>query len=130
MKKKIVALTGVMAIAASVSVLAGTSYTGYDTTVGRFNGSGYTGYTQTKTVSGGNGTIASGTVGGNYVVDVRMQDSQGNSGAWARDIGDNDTAPLDGHIYHSKGDSMRLHFSNDIDTSVNVQVTGEWKSDQ
>jgi hypothetical protein len=128
MKKKIAAIAGVMTIAAAVSVSAGTTYSNYSTTVGAFNGSGYTGYSQTKTSSGANGYIKSSTVGGNYVVDVRMQDAQGNSGDWLRNLGDNDDRAIDGHINHIKGDDMRLHFSNDFDTSVNVQVSGQWKS--
>ncbi|MBD7965096.1 hypothetical protein [Fictibacillus norfolkensis] len=128
MKKKLAAIVGVMSIAAAVSVSAGTTYSSYSTTVGAFNGDGYTSYSQTKTTSGANGYVKSSTVGGNYVVDVRMQDAQGNSGDWARNLGDGDGLVLDGHINHIKGDAMRLHFSNDFDTSVNVQVSGSWKS--
>ena len=129
MKKSLAILTGVLAIATSVSVSAGTTYTGYNTTVGDQNGSGYTGYDQEKTTRGANGNIKSGSVGGIYVVDVRMQDQQGNNGAWTRNVTDGTNASLGGHTNHIKGDLMRAEFSNDIGTPVDVQVTGSWRSD-
>ncbi|MCM3732977.1 hypothetical protein M3196_15085 [Fictibacillus nanhaiensis] len=128
-KKKLALLTGVLALATSASVYAGTSYTSYSTTVGDTNGSGYTGYDQTKSTSGANGYIKSTSVGGDYVVDVRMLDAQGNGGDWDRNIDDGTNSALDGHVNHIKDDKMRLQFSNDWNTPVDVQVTGSWKSD-
>lgn len=113
---------GLLASAAGVS--AGTSYGYYSTTVGSFNGSGYTSY-QTKANSGQYGYLDSDSVGGSYVVDARMQAGSG-TGPWARNVGDNDFVSLPNSIV--SGDSARVQFSNDLNTPVNVQVTGYWKS--
>ncbi|MFC4388320.1 hypothetical protein ACFOZ1_10955 [Gracilibacillus marinus] len=130
MKKKLgTLLLGATIMATSFGIYADTSWEGYSTTVGKFNGSGYTGYDHTKSSTGVNGTVDSDYVGGPYVVDVRMQDDDGNSGDWTRNLGDSDKKSLDGHNYHQKNDDMRLQFSNDWDTTVNVQVVGRWKSD-
>lgn len=108
------------------AAMAGTSYSKYNTTVGRFNGNGYTDY-QTKATSGANGYIKSTKVGGDYVVDVRMNSSSGN-GSWVRDLDDNDNRSLSGSAKMKKGCSVRAHFSNDWNTPVAVQVIGQWKS--
>lgn len=114
----------------AVTALAGNSFTSYNTTVGRLNGSGYSG-TQTKETSGANGRIKSTSVGGNYTVDVRMQKSDGTAnGAWYRALNDNmDTGyTIAGNTNQMHGNSVRLQFSNDLTTPVNVQVIGEWCS--
>ncbi|WP_085505168.1 hypothetical protein [Thalassobacillus devorans] len=124
-KKKVAALglaVGLMAFGGAVQ--AGTSYSYYDTTVGKFNGSGYTGY-QTKSSSGTYGYLDSRTVGGSYVVDARMQASSG-TGPWVRDVTDSDFRSLPNSV--NAGKSARVQFSNDWNTPVNVQVTGYWKS--
>ncbi len=108
-------------------VYAGTSYVEYSTTVGRFNGAGYTSY-QTKSISGANGMLYSRSVGGDYVVDARMQKDDGVAGLWTRDVDDNSNYYLDGHVSHYNGSSVRVQFSNDWNTTVNVQVEGSWKS--
>lgn len=41
-------------------------------------------------------------------------------------IGTNTSLP--GNSKHTKGNSIRVQFSNDWDTPVNVQVSGRWKS--
>lgn len=114
----------------SFTAMAGNSYTKYDTTVGKFNGNGYSG-TQTKETSGANGYIISDSVGGGYSVDVRMQKSNGSaSGEWYRNLksGTNTGYEIDGHVDQKSGDSVRLQFSNDLTTHVDVQVTGWWLS--
>lgn len=98
----------------------------YNTTVGKFNGSGYSDY-QVKAVSGANGWIESEKVGGSYTVDVRMNSSAGN-GKWFRNLGDGLTGELPGNSAQVSGSNVRLRFSNDITTPVNVQVIGNWKS--
>ncbi|MDE7425915.1 MAG: hypothetical protein K2N51_19825 [Lachnospiraceae bacterium] len=110
----------------AATAFAGTSTTGYNTTVGKFNGSGYSDY-QTKAISGANGWIYSTRVGGNYTVDVRMNSSAGN-GSWLRNLNDGTSASLPGNSAQTAGKSIRLKFSNDITTPVNVQVEGSWKS--
>lgn len=128
--KKLRGLLSVVAIPVllgTTMVFAGSSYIGYNTTVGRLNGNGYTGY-QTKSTSGANGNLSSSLVGGRYFVDVRMQESNGTAGAWARDVRSGSYRDLDGNVNHRRGDSIRLQFSNDFDTPVAVQVSGSWRS--
>lgn len=126
MKKNKLAVLGMAVglLAFGGAVQAGTSYSGYNTTVGKFNRSGYTGY-QTKAESGKYGHLKSKSVGSSYVVDARMTASSG-TGSWVRNVSDNDSRNLPNSV--SKGKSTRVQFSNDLDTPVNVQVTGSWKS--
>ena len=128
MRKLLKGITGVVLMAAVIETasFAGTSYGKYNTVVGRFNGNGYSDY-QTKVTAGADGYIKSESVGGNYVVDVRMQSSAGN-GAWLRDLDDGTKAYLPGTSNQKKGCSVRAQFSNDWCTPVTVQVKGEWKS--
>lgn len=120
-------ITGILLALGSGSVYAGTGYQSYNTTVAKFNGNGYTGY-QTKQINGANGGLSSSSVGGDYLVDARMQELNGPSGLWTRDIDDGHYYELDGHPNHSNGDSIRIQFSNDWNTPVNVQVRGKWRS--
>ena len=106
---------------------AGTSYSKYNTTVGRFNGNGYTGF-QKKAWSGANGVLKSSSVGGGYHVDARMIDTKGHVGKWTRRVNSKRTYTLGGNSKHRKGKSVRVQFSNDLTTPVAVQVTGKWKS--
>ncbi|WP_352403399.1 hypothetical protein [Kandleria vitulina] len=124
--KKTVLTTGLSVMMMTSAAMAGSSYSKYNTTVGRFNGNGYTGY-QKKSISGANGNIRSTNVGGDYVVDVRMSSSSGN-GSWVRNLDDKDNRSLSGSSKMKKGCSVRAHFSNDWNTPVSVQVTGSWKS--
>ena len=59
------------------------------------------------------------------MVDARMQASSG-TGSWVRNVTDNGSYSLPNAV--SKGNSARVQFSNDLDTPVNVQVTGTWRS--
>mgnify|MGYP004453715603 CR=1 FL=1 len=118
-------ITGLIMVMFSTVAFAGTTYSYYNTTVGKFNGSGYSGY-QTKVTSGANGLLKSSTVGGNYTVDARMSSTAGN-GAWLRNVDDGTVAYLDSPVSQVNGCSVRCQFSNDITTPVDVQVTGYWK---
>lgn len=105
---------------------AGTEFADFNTTVGKFNGSGYTG-TQRKAYSGANGYVSTSSVGGGYSVDARMV--SGNiKGGWTRGISGNCGQELPGNSQQKKGKNVRVQFSNNITTPVNVQVTGRWKS--
>ena len=129
MKNKLVkkiATFGVIVSMFSTVAYAGTSYSYYRTTVGKFNGNGYTSY-QTKSIGGANGNIKSTKVGGGYSVDARMNSSVGN-GEWARDIKTGTKTYLPGNSNQLKGTSVRLQFSNDVTTPVDVQVSGSWQS--
>jgi len=106
------------------AVQAGTTYSNYNLTVGSFNGSAYTGY-QTKTTTGAPGNLRTSSVGGSYTLDARMQASSG-TGGWVRRVTDNDTRNLPNSV--AKGSLVRLQYSNDATTPVNVQVTGSWRS--
>lgn len=124
---KVVFAAALPVLLGTTMVFAGTSYLGYNTTVGKFNGNGYTGY-QTKAISGANGNLHSSSVGGGYNVDVRMQKSNGTAGEWSRNVKSGSKRDLDGNVNHKKGDKIRLQFSNDFDTPVAVQVSGSWRS--
>ncbi|WJY26568.1 hypothetical protein [Sporosarcina trichiuri] len=125
MKKKMVVgfLAFVLLISGGALTKAGTAFTSYNTTVGKFNGSGYTSY-QTKAKSSADGYLNSATVGGNYQVDARMNSSSG-TGPWVR-IDDNRSYFLINSV--KSGAAARVQFSNDLSTPVSVQVTGTWSS--
>jgi hypothetical protein len=126
MKKKKFAVLGLAVglMAFGGAVQAGTSWSAFDVTVGKFNGSAYTGY-QTKTYSGTDGELNMSTVGGSYTVDARMTASSG-TGPWVRSVTDTDYRKLPNSI--PSGSSCRVQFSNDITTPVDVRVTGTWRS--
>lgn len=107
------------------AVYAGTSYTVYNVVVGRFNGNVYT-YSQEKSVSGTAGMLNSQFVGGSYVVDARMEGTY--VAPWIRDVTDNDFRALTGYYKLTAGMDIRVHFSNDWNTPVAVQLIGTWKS--
>lgn len=107
---------------------ASTQWKGYDTKVGKFNGNGYTGY-QEKETDGANGKLESELVGGNYKVDARMIDEGGESGVWLRNVDDNHTYSLPGYHKQYAGEKVRVQFSNDITTCVDVRVTGQFMCD-
>lgn len=121
-----VAVGGILVSGGVTAAHATGTWTSYATTVPRLNGSGYTG-TQTKTISGAYGGLRSDAVGGDYVVDARLQNSSGGqSGSWARNIGDSSSANLPNSI--PSGTSSRVQFSNDATTTVNGQVEGDWRA--
>ncbi len=126
-KSKLFGTLLTLTLLGSTTIYAGSTYSSYNTTVGKLNGNGYTGF-QTKSVSGANGNLKSVSVGGKYVVDARMQERNGTVGAWVRNISDDTNYGLPGNSSHLKGDSVRVQFSNDWNTPVNVQVTGSWRS--
>ncbi|MBC6308863.1 hypothetical protein HCJ66_04755 [Listeria sp. FSL L7-1582] len=125
--KKMIAATlvlgflGVFTVSGFVN--AGTTKVNYSTTVGKLNGSGYTGY-QAKTTAGTKADLYS-LKTGNYNVDVRTT-SSGSNGTWSRDVNNATTRQLSNS--HNKGTNVRLQFSNDITTTVNVQASGSWRS--
>lgn len=126
MKKKAFAslgLTlGILAVAGVAQ--AGTSYYDYNVVVPKFNGSGYTAK-QTKATSGAFGSLKSDIVGGSYTVDARMKSTSG-TGSWVYSVSDGDIRDLPNSIV--KGLSAQVEFSNNLGTSVDVRVTGSWKS--
>lgn len=129
MKNKIlkaIMATGMASMVFSMAAFAGTKYESYNTTVGKFNGNGYSGY-QTKSSSGESGQISSTKVGGDYVVDARMNSRAGN-GNWLGNLDDNEVRLLPGNDKLVKGTDVRVQFSNDWNTPVAVQVVGKWKS--
>ena len=124
--KKTILAVGLVTLMIGSSAMAGTSFSSYNTTVGRFNGNGYTSY-QKKATAGANGNIESSNVGGSYVVDARMSSASGN-GSWIRDLDDGDSRTLPGNSNMKKNEDVRVQFSNDWNTPVAVQVSGKWKS--
>ncbi|MDD2371084.1 MAG: hypothetical protein PHQ32_03680 [Firmicutes bacterium] len=127
MKKitKILLTAFVFILLSGTAVMAGTTSTSYLTVVAKLNGNGYTGY-QTKAYTGNSGVLYSGSVGGGYVIDARMEGS--SDAAWIRDVNDNQTRTLPSNSYQYAGNSYRVQFSNDWNTLVDVLVSGSWKS--
>lgn len=126
MKRKSIAtavVAGVVVMSGAGAAYAGTTFSNYNTTVGCCNGSGWTGY-QTQSTTGASSSLHSYSVGADYVVDARIDGPV--DGAWDRDITDSDNRWLDNN--NTSGKSVRVQFSNDLSTSVAVQVTGQWRS--
>ncbi|MDN5725230.1 MAG: hypothetical protein L0G99_04760 [Propionibacteriales bacterium] len=98
-------------------------WSNYNTTVGRFNGNGYTG-DQAKGVTDATGWLRSGTVGGDYKVDARMESISGTFTSGFARIGDGTNVDLPNDF--TEGTRVRVRFSNDLTTRVNVQVSGSW----
>lgn len=113
-------LTIVTALSAT-SAFAGTTYSSYSTTVGKFNGKGYTSY-QTKKYSGRAGDLQSSSVGGSYKVDARMLPG----GVGISGVTDNSEYKLNNSI--NSGERTRVEFNNGVFTRVDVQVSGTWRS--
>lgn len=125
--KKIVAI-GLLVLAFGSSTFAGTRYEGYTTVVGKVNGSGYS-LNQEKKYTGQAGNLRSSSVGGKYVVDARMMLASGKSkGAWIRNVNDGTNSALPATKAMTAGSLVKVQFSNDITTPVNVQVIGKWRS--
>lgn len=104
--------------------VAGTTNVAYNTSVAPFNGSGYTAY-QTQSTSGASGQLHSGSVGGSYQVDARMDGPSDSD--WVRNVTDNDSRTLTGND-NNRGNSVRLQLSNDLNTRVSVQASGSWRT--
>ena len=126
-KVKILLMAGIISVGAiGSSVVYAASTSSYSTTVGRVNGDGYTG-SLTKSISNQAAKCYS-KIGGGYGMDVRVQRTNGSqSGNWVR-INSGHTVELPNKIGANL--STRLHFSNDIGTLVNVQVSGRWNPDK
>lgn len=123
-KGKVLMLLMALIIMGSVSAYAGTYMEEFSTTVPRFNGSGYTKY-QEKVISSMDADVEIDYVGGDYVVDARL-DSADRKSSWIRDIDDDMYFYIPNTI--QAGKNCRVEFSNDWDTPVKVQVEGEWRS--
>lgn len=123
---KTIAIASMAVMMLGTTAFAGSTFSSYSTTVGKFNGNGYSSY-QTKEIDGANGAISSTSVGGGYEVDVRMNSSVG-SGSWTRDLKSGTEAALPGYYKQVSGTKVRAQFSNNITTPVDVQVTGSWAS--
>lgn len=127
MKKKLcLLLLGTFIMTSSVVAFAGTSEEEYNVLLPRLNWSAYTN-NQTKTTAGASANLKSSNTGG-YNVDVRMRDSDNNSGDWARNIKNVDTRTIDGAAEHAANDLVRLQFSSNITTTVNTICSGTWQS--
>lgn len=126
-KIKALILTGVLATGAlGSSVAYARNIENFSTTVGRLNGSGYT-ENLTKVNSNQAAICHNSSIGGGYKMDVRVQRYNGTqSGSWVR-LSSGARISLPNKIGANL--STRLHFSNDITTPVNVQVSGSWSPD-
>ncbi|RBP04504.1 hypothetical protein, partial [Rossellomorea aquimaris] len=88
------------------------------------NRGGYSNY-QTKAKGGAYATLISRSVGGSYTVDARETGHSGPA-SWRRDVTDSKTYSLPS--IQSAGYDAIVQFSNDLNTPVNVRVTGSWAS--
>lgn len=105
--------------------VSGTTNQNYSTTVASLGGYGYTAF-QTKAITGTAGYLGSGTVGGSYVVSARTNSPSG-VGTWTGYVVSDGTTH---YLYNSlvKGADVRAQFRNRPQTTVQVQVSGYWRS--
>jgi len=120
----VVALAAALAFGGT-SAWAGTTNQNYSTTVASLGGYGYTAF-QTKAITGTAGYLGSGTVGGSYVVSARTNSPSG-VGTWTGYVVSDGTTH---YLYNSlvKGADVRAQFRNRPQTTVQVQVSGYWRS--
>ncbi len=120
-----VAATGGILFGAAAAAPASTSYSTYNTTIGRFGGSGYSG-TQTKTIADQDAEVVSSTVGGSYTADVCVAGGSLCIGG-TKTINDGTKVAL----WNLGGQSatVRLKFTDGFQW-VNVQVNGKWRADK
>ncbi|MGM0836762.1 MAG: hypothetical protein ACQEV7_11440 [Bacillota bacterium] len=123
-KRKII---GTTCLTLSLLTLAGISQAavshGYSETVGKFNGSAYTYYYKNTEVH--NIELNSYTVGGDYTVDARPQIKDWTTYyKWAT-IDDWQNVAWQ-YPFADDGGEVRIQFSNDLSTPVNVNVTGRF----
>lgn len=116
-----------------VSLLATTAFAGttleeYDVIVRKLNGSSYTS-SQFKSTTGKPGVIYVDYIGGDYVVDLRMEDLSNNAkGAWISNATDKRMYVLPSTSTQKAGHQMSTYISNELFTPVDVRVYGEWAS--
>lgn len=123
---KIGIVSALMVMVMGTAAFAGTTFKVYSVAVGKFNGCGYSSE-QKKSSTGVQGRIRSIAVGGDYVVDVRMQNDSAHA-EWVRDLKDSDKRNLPVVDALAAGEKVLLKFSNDWNTPVDVIVSGDWKS--
>lgn len=129
MKVKKLAL-GVLlsALVATGSVYAGSTYQGFDVTIGKLAGNVATG-SQTKQTGGANGALESTFNGGGYYYSARMEKTNGSAaGAWARKITKGKTVTLPGNSSQYKNSKIRVKMQSQWNQPVNFTVRGQWKS--
>ncbi|WP_313511060.1 hypothetical protein [Enterococcus sp.] len=125
-RKKIMAVTFMLALVGGPIASAQTSYANFSTTTGRLNGSGYTAY-QKKTNASNSGDVQKFYNGG-YNADIRMNSSVG-SGTWRRQIGSQSTTTtIAAHSSVKSGTNVRIQVSNNLTTTVNTQSSGSWRA--
>ena len=119
------ALVSVMLLAA---VAFATDYVNAHCIVPAFNGSGYSQGAGTKERTGSSAYLYNVTVGGGYEVDARQADMTSDArGAWARNLSSRNTsASLPGTTSMYRNDTIQVEFSNDLTTTVSVEVNGRF----
>lgn len=122
-KKLAILLVGGGLLLTGGLVSAGTSYEYYTETVPRFNGTAYTD-SQKKATSNKAADLQVSTIG--KAMDARLWGTNANwIGPWKR-------VSTTGNytLYNSvpAGEFPAVQFSNDLTTSVNVLIAGQWRS--
>jgi len=130
-RKKIMAVTFMLALVGGPIASAQTSYANFSTTTGRLNGSGYTAY-QKKTNASNSGDVQKFYNGGDNA-DIRMKSSVGRGrwggGTWRRQIGSQSTTTtIAPHSSVKSGTNVRIQVSNNLTTTVNTQSSGSWRA--
>lgn len=122
----VMALAVIVAIGSPLAAAAGTTYSGFSVTIGKFGGNGYTA-NQTKAASGGSGNVNISFVGNNYQVGASMLRSDNvQEGTKRYNLGAGYSATLPNSISAGKAVKMKL-WGNPV-WPVAVQANGTWRS--
>lgn len=113
----------------SAFAYAGTSFTKFNVDVPALNGSKNSG-SQTKAYTGRAGYIIVDYVGGGKELDCRMRDTKDyTEGAWVNNITTSSKKNVYSRASHEAGDTVCIRFSNKLTTVVEVNTSGDWRSD-
>ena len=126
---KSVGIFAAMALMMSTAAFAASNLSAW-CEVPAFNGSEYSEDSAKKETTGSSAYLYDATVGGGYQVDCRQHCISNNvNGAWTRDISTvNNAGYMEGTTRMLKDTVVCLEFSNDLLTSVRVEVNGTWDS--
>jgi hypothetical protein len=118
---------GAILLGAAALAQASTSYSSYNTTIGKYGGAAYSG-NQKKTISDQNAEVISSSVGGSYTADVCLASSGGSLClGGTKTINDGTKVAL--WNLAGEGATVKIKFTDGWKW-VNVQVTGKWRADK
>lgn len=118
---------GIILLGSASLAQASTSYSNYNTSIGKYGGAGYSG-TQKKAISDQSAQVASSTVGGNYTANACLSGASSSTCVGGtKTINDGTTVSL--WNFAGQGATVRVKFTDGWQW-VNVQVTGKWRADK